>query len=336
MCYLNPVRIALIIILCFPVLSSASEKVSRTEFWYEDNNLGSAGGVPDDFFVRYDKPETWARSRKTMDVFYLRTNTYEKYVRDNPAFMKKMAGVHRAGGIRLALDSTAATWAHFKNGYETPNYEHAIERIRRFKACGLVVSEIGLQSVLSKPTRTRQDYAMEWRIKDIVEFFKQVGPVFPEMKIGLIDAMPSKDLDHESAYLGLKLALADEGYSLAFIHLDMPMSHPRDRLRNNSWAKMVGVGRFVQKRIGCKFGLICTDNVGGRKSGESFRSYVLDGLKQYLDHGGRADHYILMSWYEHPEASIPDDISLSPGKSPTQLGVFREMVSAIKAKADAK
>jgi hypothetical protein len=262
-----------------------------------------------------------------MDVLYIRSNSFKNALKGNNTLQQKIALVHNEYGTRIAIDSTEAIWAHYKNNYETPTFSKTVKYIRELGGNGTTPMLIGLQSILSKPTPDGQPYAMSWRILDVVEFFKQVTPDLPGVQIGIIDALPSHNKDYQTAYSDLKDALAAEGFALGFIHLDMPFSYPRRGTNGASWAKMVAVGEYVQGVIGTEFGLVCTDNIGGTSSNNLYRQYVLDGIERYIEAGGNADHYILMSWYPYPDATAPDDIVPIPPGEATQLRVFREMVS---------
>jgi len=301
------------------------------EFWYEDNNLGFGGGLPTDFFGRYDAPETWTQASQAMDVFCLRSNSFRFFIQGRSTFQQKMATVHNSNGTRFAIDSTEAGWAHYLSDFTTPTFGLTIGQIEDLQSNGVTVTDITLQSVLSKPTPDGEPYAMSWRIKDVVEFFKQVKPLFPAVRIGIIDALPTHNRNYKGPYSDLKTALAEEGYALDFIHLDMPFSYPRNRRNGNSWSKMVAVGEYIQNVIGAELGLICTDNVGGSASNNLYRQYVLDGVKKYIQAGGKADQYILMAWFPYPNETVPDDMTAIPPGDATQLRIFREMVSVVTA-----
>lgn len=296
------------------------------QFWYEDNNLRSAGGVPQDFFARYDTPDRWARALEAMDVFYLRQNTFERHLAGNETALRKMAVVHNTHGISLAYDCVGATWAHFKHDFRAPDYSHTLRQVDALIRLGHRVTHIGLQSILSKPTPNRSDYAMSWRIQDAAVFARQLKTAFPEIRLGVIDALPSKGLEYRTPYADLKAALEAEGQVLGFLDLDMPMSHPREGIKGNSWKSMAAVGDYVRGKLRTEFGLICTDNVGGFASSVRFRHLVLDGLGQFLSVGGSADHYVLMSWYPFPDQSVPD----TAPESPTQCSVFLDMVRKVR------
>lgn len=302
------------------------------EIWYEDNNLNTAGGYPADLFDRYSGEENlsqWAAARSIMDTYYLRQNTYKNNIQGNQGFQQLMATVHNADGISLAYDCTAATWAHYLNDYETPDFSSTISELLELTQNGFVLSHIGLQSVLSKPLPDGGTYDIAWRILDAVEFVKQVEPVFPDVKIGIICAAPAKGLPYESWYLQLRDAVSAAGYTLDFIHLDIPFSYPRNGVNGLSWSELVVVEDYVRNAVGVEVGMVCTDNVGGMNSSNLWRQYVLEGVTNYLDAGGQPEALMLFSWFLYPTETVPDTLTEIPPGTATQLRVLRELANTV-------
>jgi hypothetical protein len=278
-------------------------------------------------FARYDAEnlDQWAASRGMMDVFYLRQNTFRRYLKGNGALQRRMASAHNAAGTTLAYDCVEATWAHHRSRRRKPDFSGVIEELRELTGNGFILSHIGLQSVLSKPTADGTAYDIEWRIRDVVEFMGQVKPVFPDVKIGVIDACPTKGYPYQAWYGRLRESVVEAGHSLDFVHLDMPFSFVRRGAQGLSWPGVVAIEGYVRDVLGAEFGLICTDNVGGRESGNRWRDYVLDGVSRYLDAGGRPDALLLFSWYPHPARTTPDALTAIPPGEATQLRVLREV-----------
>lgn len=121
--------------------------------WYEDNNLGIAGEVPVDFFSRMASLEDWEETLKTMDVFYLRSASFQKYLSNNPAFSEELASLLAKYGIPLAIDETAATWANSGLASRDPHFSSSLTMLNELFESGFDVRYISLQSVLSKPLK---------------------------------------------------------------------------------------------------------------------------------------------------------------------------------------
>jgi hypothetical protein len=318
-------------VLCFLMVpfSVYAAEASAVQIWYEDNNLNSATNYPPDLFERYDEEnlDQWTVSRSIMDKFYLRQSTFKWHIKGKHSLQQRMAAAHNAAGTTLAYDCTAATWAHYLNNYNTPDFTSTISELRELIANGFVLTHIGLQSVLSKPAPDGGVYGQEWRVKDVVEFMKQVKPAFPEVKIGIICAAPAHGSPYETWYVDLRDAVESAGYQLGFIHVDIPMSYPRTGINGLSWAKLVDIEHFIRNTVGIEIGLVCTDNIGGMDSSNFWRTYVLDGVEKYINAGGRPDALLLFSWFLYPRETIPDNLSAIPPDTATQLRVLREVAS---------
>lgn len=318
-----------VVLFLLPVAGSAiaATQPGAVEIWYEDNNMRVAGGLPDDFFERYEEGtlSQWAVSRSMMDTYYLRQNTFRNHFRGNSGFQQMMADAHNAEGTTLAYDCVTATWAHHRNDYETPDFTSTINDLNELIQNGFVLSHIGLQSVLSKPAPDGATYDLEWRIQDVVEFMNQVRPEFPAVKIGIICAAPAHGSPYESWYMQLRNAVVEAGHTLDFIHLDIPFSYPRNGINGLSWSKLVEIENFIRNTLSAEVGMVCTDNTGGMESSNLWRHYVLDGVENYIDAGGRPDALMLFSWYDYPTETIPDALTAIPPGTATQLRVLREV-----------
>lgn len=315
-----------IFLLCFLVVFNVYSHAS--ERWYEDNNLHENGAVPPDFFDRLQQGDQWKDSRQLMHVYYLRYATYRDHLKGNSELLDQIANAFNEYNVTIALDDTAAVWTHSSIKDKDPNYQKSIDTLNELINHGFDVKYIGLQSVLSKPLQdsdgNEHHYPMSLRYKDVSVYFDKIRPLFPEIKIGIIDALPAKvrPEEYEHAYLGLINHLNTKGYELDFLHLDMPMSYPRDRRNGMTFEKLADIEDYVKNTLNTTFGLFVTDDFGGGRSNESFSKYALSGLQSYLEVGGRADHYVLSAWYEYPDYTVPDNITTNP---PTALSIFRKM-----------
>ncbi|WP_139177802.1 hypothetical protein [Ruania alba] len=321
--------------------AEASERVP--EFWYQDNNLGLGGrGVPTDFFSRYDDLDSWALARAQMHTFALEQGTFVRQgLSERPAFLEKMAAAH--AGMNFCYNVTQAVawwWPHYNETGEVPegppDYTTTINHLRQLRSTGFTITDVILQSVLAKPGPGRfLGYSMERRIRDVVEFYDQVRPEFPDVRIGIIDPLPGQ-FPWQDAYRFLKDELRSNGHELDFIHFDKPFD--RVRLERNTphgvitWDRMVEVGEFVKNELGLTFGLQCVDEQAGKTSSNDFRKHTLEGLANYVAHGGTADRYILWPFFPHPEHSTPDDLGALPPEGASQMRIFRELARGVPAR----
>jgi hypothetical protein len=314
----------------------------RLQRWYQDNNLAANGGMPPDFISRHENLPSWEESLKVMDGFGINSVVYDRLLKQDAKLATRLGEVWRSHEIPVLVDSIAATWAHHF-GYDLA-HPATKNMLTRFRAWGWDVRSIALQSVLSKPLPADQgSYRMSNRVADVVTFFQAIRPGHPNLKIGIIDALPAKGLvsgpdGYRAAYLQLKNSLAEAGYALDFIMMDYPIdfaltgkveSHNGFR---HSFEAMVEAERYIEEVIGCQAILMLTSQRGGQASADQWRSDVLAGLQDYLKAGGSPYQVYLNAWYPEPVWSTPDepDPALNPNGA-TKLGTFRLVDEMLRA-----
>jgi len=290
----------LILLLC---LMTAT--VTANERWYQDTNRRVAGGLPHDFYSRMSNPDFKNIICKA-DVYYFRLSSVKK-VKDKA--LRQLAGILKSCNVKTALDDGTVAWAHGRQ--KKPQFKVSIKTIKRLRRLGFDVQYIGMQSVLSKPSKKFPQYKnfknMLPRYLDILSYYQKVGKKFPHIKIGLIDALPAKlpDLLVRQNYKTVVNELKRRGFKLSFIHLDLPVSYPRKRIRGNSWSSIAALSKYIQNDLKTKFGVFLVSNLGGKKSGQQATKNVRHGLQNLLRAGVRADSYISSSWYKYPQFSMP-------------------------------
>jgi len=274
---------------------------AKADIWYQDNNLQQAGKLPKDFVTRTISDESLA----SMGVYYLRLSS----ARANPQAMLKLARDLKAKPV--ALDIPDATWAGCRN---KRNYAKTIKDIKLLQSVGLNVKYLGLQSVLSKPYRKRDNNCNEYRTiqqskiipryLDILTFYQQVQPAFPGISIGIIDALPAKGVAYyKDAYRDIAFGLKQRGFKLGFIHLDIP----EHLLRTPEPVQYV-------KSLGVPVGLYLVSRNGGNKSGLEVERKKIKALLKTKSWG--VDYYISSGWFKFPEYSGNGD------KRGTSLGTL--------------
>ena len=277
-----------------------------------DNNLAVAGGIPVDFSTRMDSQ--WAKTLESIDVYYLRRSITTKL---SDFHLRNLANTLNRYNIKTAIDTPLATWGSCRNNR---NYKADIDLIKRLERLGFKITHIGLQSVLSKPYKKRDGTCNNYRdintyngalarVFDVIEYFRQVKGY----KIGIIDALPAKIHDPLNRYAYLYNELKRLNYKLDFIHLDVPVSYPRDSINNLTYLGLSFISKAIQS-YNVKFGYVLASNVGGGTSGLDVTKYKVHGLHRLLETNMRADHWISSGWYPHPQRSVPEsDMSTSTG-----------------------
>lgn len=278
--------------------------------WLQPPNYGGAGALPPDFAEMFTtRIAAWTEARQATAVWIVRMTSLVG--RDAPLTAPFLAGYFipalRSWSIPLAVNVTGATLPGCGNGRR---FAVEAEQVQRLIDLGGQVQALSLQSPLSKaggracPGYGRErDFAR--RIDGIVRYAASMRERFPEIGIGLVDAMPAKGWSYQSVYQQCAAALEREGLSLAFIHLDCPVESAGPRATVVRTAEA-----FVRAELGIPFGWICVSKVGGATSNVAFRGAVLAGYQEYLEAGGQPDRVILTSWYRYPDAMLPEDDEL--------------------------
>jgi hypothetical protein len=271
-------------------------------------NLGVAGQVPPDFSAMFtSRSDEWPEARHFASVVMLRSTSLTG---TQPAISDDLLATSvlprlREWAVPLALDVTGATLVACGDRSNRLAIEVAlVDRIRNH---GGQLAFLSLQSPLAKVGRQACDgYGREAnfaaRIADAVRYAAAMHTHFPDIAIGLIDAMPAKDWAYEAVYRDLLDALRAAGVRLSFLHLDFPLE--RAAL---DWSNVRRAEEFVRNELALPCGLLLVSRTGGTASNVAFRDNVLAGYLAYRAAGGRPDHLVLTSWYRYPNAMLPED-----------------------------
>ena len=302
---------------------------SDPEFWYEDNNQHRGGGIPPDFKSKFSNPNVWAEAAEKMDVYMIRSVSLKQKNNQisNHFIRETMAPVLKKAGIPVVLDVGSATFRHA--GRKKDVLEQDIPLIKTMIDAGITIRSISLQSVLSKPLfkgplrNTNPRYPMEKRYQDVLDAFHLYKKHFPNIAIGIIDALPPHNEDYETPYRALTEVLTEHGYTLDHILLDIPVELPDEKINGNSWPKTKAVEQYVRNEIGCDFGMIAASKTAGNTSDKAYHEAILKLIDRCQEHTINPDYFIYMSWFPHPERSTPDNAG--QGKYPS-MKTFVEMV----------
>jgi hypothetical protein len=297
---LKSIFLLFIVTLFIPLLLWASE------IWYEDNNLKQPGGYPPDFVEKFYKIETWQNALNCIDVYMIRMEVLRQ-MDDN--FLKNLKIFLIKYKKRLALDAEGATWTQANLNIQMKK-EQELELLKKLKQYNIYPCCILFQSVLSKDFKNNKgeiiEYPLENRIEDIINYIKSAKQIFSDIKFGIIDALPTKGRDYQSAYVALLRALKKEGYSLDYILLDAPFDYMEKRISTMSWEKLKEIENFVKNNLKLKFGIFVTSKKGGETSALNFYKDVLTYFDRYQGITGNPDFYTIGAWFTYPDKTIPE------------------------------
>jgi hypothetical protein len=292
--------------LVFLFLALAALAATAAEIWYEDNNLGKATGMPADFIEKFRQPEAFSQASRHISVYMIRANVLARV--EDEVLSLFVIPYLKKHNIKLAIDAGGATWSQLSSRRKNV-FDSNIALLRRLKQLGADVRYISLQSVLSKNPGGRgekTDYPLDKRVEDIVAFSRAARAVYPQVEIGIIDALPSHGKEYREPYRLAKEAMERNGMKLSYIHLDMPFEIPRNQHRGVTWQKVREVEAYVEDDLGLKFGFFTTSRQGGRTSSKSFHDAVIAALDCYAGANGTPAHFIIASWFPHPQKTIPE------------------------------
>ncbi|MBU1623484.1 MAG: hypothetical protein KJ850_00390 [Gammaproteobacteria bacterium] len=291
-------------VLVFFVLFSAV--TGAADIWYEDNNMGKGGGMPSDFVEKFQQQDSFKVASTYIDVYMVRARVLAAMTDD---FLVNVFNDYLVkNNIKLALDAGGANWMGLSAREAVFNDE--IILLKRLARMGIRVDYISLQSVLTKAPKVKGkkiDYPLNTRIKDVVVYSKAVRAIYPQVKIGIIDDMPSHNKDYRLPYRMLKEAMAEGGVELSYIHLDISFDIPREQRNGVTWENLKKAESYVENDLGVQFGYFTTSRKGGHSSSKAYHERVMAALECYAGHGGTPAEYIVASWFPHPEKTIPEN-----------------------------
>ena len=150
-----------------------------------------------------------------MSVYMIRYSTINRHPEVfTDAFLQTMVNVLKESNVTWAIDSSSSTWLNndYNNGIK--NCQGEMNLIKKIQKMGGTVSYIGLQSILSKELKSKSDYPMSKRIKDCTDYanLMEQNGLWGNMKLGIIDALPTHNAPYEGPYADLKVALEADGH----------------------------------------------------------------------------------------------------------------------------
>lgn len=280
--------------------------VEACEIWFEDNNLAKPAYISQEAKNKFQTPEKWEKARKSIQVYILRANVIlnEENAIDDVFLKNYLAPVLIKDNIKIALDVGGATWMHAAKERENI-VDEEMALIKKMKEYGLKIDSVNMQSVLSKDMKNKT-YSLQQRIDDVVEYSQRVVSVFPDIKIGIIDALPSKGKEYKKQYEQLQKSLKNKNIRLNHIILDMPFEIAENGKNGMDWQKVKEVEDFVKQKLNISFGLVYTSKKAGHKSDKAFHDTLLTMYKRYKEFQGNPDYCVMMSWFPYPKCSVDD------------------------------
>ncbi|MBI4084309.1 MAG: hypothetical protein HY431_00205, partial [Candidatus Levybacteria bacterium] len=136
---------------------------------------------------------------------------------------------------------------------------------------------------------------------NVVRFAKYIKNRFPNIQVGIIDALVAKGEEYRSVYRQLVESMAEENLKLDYIHLDFPMEKA-----SRNWKNLKQAEDFIKNELGIRVGVTYTSSKGGMASSKAWQENVLKAYREYYAAGGRPDDLLIMSWYTYPRYNLPE------------------------------
>jgi len=291
--------------------------------WFEDSNIGLPGGTTPDWEQTFTEPEKWSQTLQALDTYSINNDGHlidpndpvpDSFLRDH------LVPTLNRYQVSLALGTGAATWMNYNMERFGVTAEQILDPYRdlidKLRSYGARLNQVTLFAVLCAPLEVDGqtiDYPMEQRIQDAVDYARYMTSHFPDLRIGILDYLPTQGQPYREPYAQLRDALAAEGIELDHIHLAVPAGVAFHNAWGMSWAKAVDVQAYVQQELGLKFGATLTSDEGGYQSGEYFHNQTIEALRAYQQAVADSsypdefpDRYLLTSWYPYPGRSLPE------------------------------
>lgn len=331
-------------LLFFGFIISTAAYASNNLVWYEPTNLGVAGGYASDFnnLFATGTDGQWASSQKVTDVLMLRYTTLRNIEAKSPGFIKnRLVPFFQSSNLKLAIDSTAATWLSCRPINEQQYILNAeVAFLKSLSDSGVKISFISMQSTLSKnPNESMKcKYPVNLRIKDIITYMTTVRTQLPQLaatEIGLIDASLAKGNEWVIKNLGVKnigdlfnrllLEINKNKLKLAYVHLDQPWETIKDfdNSAPSTFNDIVKLQRHLKNRQIDTGILLTTSNSSSEKI---FNNRVQQVARTFVKSRAAGRHFVLASWSDYPLSELPETAA-KPSRFPftkvlLQLGTY--------------
>jgi hypothetical protein len=288
------------------VLLALTRAAGATQLWYEDNNMGTGGGAPADFVDKFRHPEAFRQASGMINVYMLRANVLSKM--DDAFFTQLLLPYVKGHNIKVAIDAGGATWVMAPGREKFMQAD--LDLYQRLKRLGLEVTYISLQSVLSKPRRNegkKTEFPLEQRIEGLVRYAKAARAIYPNVEIGIIDALAAHGEDYRGPYRQTRDALAKAGVPLKYVHFDANLQGVKTSRYGQSWQAMRELEAYVENDLGLRFGVIMKSRKAGQTSSKAFHESVMAMLDCYAGAGGTPEDVIIASFFRYPDKTVPEN-----------------------------
>lgn len=265
---------------------------------------------PEDYMELFEPDAPWQSASEYVDVALL----YGEWQLDDPwiehasdAELKRAILDLNGRGIALALEVSPLTKpADCGTGIESwSGPQAALRNLRRVQAAGGRVHFVAMDAPYADASLPTGPGACEWTPEEVTarirDFKDRVHEEFPHVVIGDTEPLWA-DLVTVDTYRDWMATYAEvTGEELPFLHLDIDYSARRD------WPEATLALEGFARQRGVDFGAFYLGSLFSR-SDANYLGLIGERVLEYEEeYGGELDHVMFQSWFDHPEATLPED-----------------------------
>lgn len=336
--------------LTFERLEPRQLLASGPDLWLTHNNLGVAGGLPEDFVTMLERPDQWDTSSRAIDTLQVNFESLllHRDVLNDEVWRESIIPTLLERQIDLAVSTSVATRLFMRDNGNPATRQQILQnhvgQLKHLVDLGAPIKHVSLLQVLSQPRdpgapATWLSEDVPDRVTDVVDYMTALHTQLPTIDVGIIDHLPNDEKltglsrQWRSVYTDLISTLDNNHLELDHIHVALNANSiglpEEDRLW--TWTEFFDLQSFVQDSIDTEFGLL-TGGGNGYSNGQEWREKLVEGIErlssQLVVNGtpisSQPDRIIINSTNPEPATSIPEYwFDLQQQRSETQTaGAF--------------
>ena len=258
---------------------------------------GYGGAV--DFYDLFEPGASWSTAVADVDVFQVYGTWVTHYSTDDE-LTRVIDGVAERG-LGLGLEVGPLKGTNECEQGEGWAAAESLDVVRRIQAHGGRVDVVALDEPYAfghVATSGRSClYPVDRVAREVAEFVADLRVLEPDVIVGDVEPMWS-DITPGDMAVWIDAYAAAAGEPFAFLHLDADWNRA-------DWAEALLATERASRDRGVPFGIIY--NGGDAASDEEWTRLAMDRAVRYEEEtGGRPDHIVFQSWFDHPDRVLPD------------------------------
>jgi len=255
-----------------------------------------------DFMKLFTEDAPWTNAAHHVDVFKLLGEWAGRFATD--AELQEVVTDLNRRGIAIAFEAGALTPTETcgvgVEGFSAPN--ESIQTALRIKAVGGIVRYVSLDEPFAFGSIYSGPKACHWTAEkvaqQVADYIRGIRTIFPNVIVGETEPLWA-DVSVDTYKYWLQTYRAVTGSQLSFFHFDNDFTRP-------GWADAAKELENFSHDLGISFGIIYLGNYDDTSDGE-WVGHAEERMVTYeIQIGGRPEHVIFQSWYDHPDYLLPE------------------------------